>query len=1033
MMPPSPRRLLSLAALTLALGCQSVPPPIPLSSLRQSGEVTFLCLDAYGRGAPLSRCPQGPLSEQNAMTTAAEGHELFALVTQTISGEVAVVRVTGVDSSGYSTARVVDVDPTNPGVTHLRVGEEPRGIATTPGGLASFVGVGEIGQAGIFALPTSCILPPNYRQDGTPETVRDLTTWPACSLSSAPGDIRILVDPLDGAGGLRTRCDADYTAVPPTPAAGGRVECAADLYQESVMPGARKLVVSLPEEGRLLVLDAQALLDREPASFRSCLDDDVLEASLPLEVDLPSVIEQPLPKDLAFAGCSAESTTYGPFPGPFSPRPANMDDRDGWLLVADENAPVVHVFGTEPCSLSEGPPLVLTSFAEPQRVVTSKKVAISPRTASGGQFAYVVDERGGAFSSIAVFDLTPGQISRTPLMRPYSADMLQEPPDRITFGAPVKDVAFAYLDRPGVDPTSQIGVGRIACDPDPAVGDSEGGGIYRPASDFESGAQPAVMRGLFGYALLSSGSLAMIDVEDLDAPCRRPIKANSSTVADLHGCQGDPAEIPYFTQDRSLGGDPTVTDELSCNIVLPHRVRSDMLMFASDTVQKSDPPSLSAFGRLSLFGRGLPTSRLLAEGRRHPIVLGVDFEAPPGQEAPAEVYVGSTVYSRQSSENELVIDPNRAEQSSIVLPYAQPRAYPTTEVVSITYEGDFAGVHATGLLAPAKDGDPARRRLLDPKAAFCGLGVQDRRVTAEVARERFELGEGATERFVSRHTDYLQVTGALLGENDSYWTDPDGGQSCGAGRGFLACDVVFGQVSGRDLPPARDFRVLEAYQGELLIESRDATGDAAEEIFDLLSCCFPGPLTYRVRAGHQWVVRGETSGYAHPIIATEAVDPETGEVSYPCTRDCHPIAAHRQGRVFEVTSVACEQTDPADDEACGVGPRTDEDVVCGYDSSKGQVAPGGAASECIFDAPNRRFVIYRGLDPSEREMVFGFEVAGGFRPKGLVLTTVTNTNVLLPVSMTVAGEATVLGVVDSQDRGLIMVDLRNSISPASFY
>src|SRR5690606_36890152 len=179
------RRLFFFAPLAALAACQTVPPPVPLSSLRQSGEVSFLCLDSFGRGAPLSRCPQGPLGRVSGISTASDGHELFALVTQTISGEVAVVRVTGVDSAGYSTAHVIDVDPTNPGVNHLRVREQPRGLATTPGGLASFVGVAETGKEGIFALPTSCILEPGQRADGTPETVRDLTTWPACSLPSA--------------------------------------------------------------------------------------------------------------------------------------------------------------------------------------------------------------------------------------------------------------------------------------------------------------------------------------------------------------------------------------------------------------------------------------------------------------------------------------------------------------------------------------------------------------------------------------------------------------------------------------------------------------------------------------------------------------------------------------------------------------------------------------------------------------------------------------------------------------------------------
>src|SRR5690606_34384231 len=216
-----------------------------------------------------------------------------------------------------------------------------------------------------------------------------------------------------------------------------------------------------------------------------------------------------------------------------------------------------------------------------------------------------------------------------------------------------------------VEPDSDVGTGRMACDPDPAVSDTEGGGIYRPSSDFHSGAQPSVMRGLFAYALLSSGALAVVDVEDLDAPCRRPIEGNPSATPDFRGCFSDPANTPYFTDNRREDGQPTVTGELSCNVVLPHRIRNDLLNFSTDTLVDAQPASLMAFGRLSLFGRGLPTSRELVEGRRRPIALGVDFEAPDGRTAPAQVHVGSTLYSRDSPEEELVIDPLRAEQSSI--------------------------------------------------------------------------------------------------------------------------------------------------------------------------------------------------------------------------------------------------------------------------------------------------------------------------------------------------------------------------------
>src|SRR5690606_30041792 len=146
-------------------------------------------------------CATGDFASDGAVTVGTPGHQLHALVTQTVSAEVAVIRVTGVDSRGDSDGEVLDVDPTNPGVTPLRVGAQPVDITTTPGGLASFVTVAETGKEGIFALPTSCVFAPKPT-----ETRRDLTTWPACRLSSKPGSIEVLVD--RGATNTKEYCGA---------------------------------------------------------------------------------------------------------------------------------------------------------------------------------------------------------------------------------------------------------------------------------------------------------------------------------------------------------------------------------------------------------------------------------------------------------------------------------------------------------------------------------------------------------------------------------------------------------------------------------------------------------------------------------------------------------------------------------------------------------------------------------------------------------------------------------------------------------
>ena len=103
---PMARPLQSLSLLGVfasLLGCQEAPEQAPIRSLRASGETTFICVGPDGQGRPLIDCPQGPTLDDGGLTVAAPGNELVALVTQTVTAEVAVVRVTG-QSGGSSTA-----------------------------------------------------------------------------------------------------------------------------------------------------------------------------------------------------------------------------------------------------------------------------------------------------------------------------------------------------------------------------------------------------------------------------------------------------------------------------------------------------------------------------------------------------------------------------------------------------------------------------------------------------------------------------------------------------------------------------------------------------------------------------------------------------------------------------------------------------------------------------------------------------------------------------------------------------------------
>lgn len=999
-----------------ALGCRQAPEARELTSLRRSGDATFVCVGPDGRGAPLSFCPQGGRADDLGLTVGNVGYSLHALVTQTLSAEVAVVRVARHDTGGDSGGKVLDVDSTNPGVTPLRIGEQPADIVTTPGGLASFVGVAQVGLEGIYALPTDCITEP-----GRAEPRRDRTTWPACSLSSAPGDMVVLVDEA-----LEEDTPRAYCGAPPDPSIPRASEdtlCTADLSEETYTPGARKLLVALPNEGKLVVLDAQEIVSRMPGTYRPCH----IEAELPLSAEVPDDILQPLPLDLTQSG---ETTwvTYQEVGGSYTPRPAGMAQNRSVVLVADQGAPVIHqIDTTDACAPTELTPLYATSFEEPTRVVTTSEIAVSPVTPSGARYAYVVDEVGDGRSNVMVFDLASSAQSRAPLVREGAPLIPAEAPDRLEFPTGVKDVGFALLDRASIDPATGVATTGVHCDPDPSTSRNAPGARHRPNSDLDDTAEPGVLRGLFGYVLLSNGGVSVIDIEDFDAACRRPSEANRSATLDHRGCSADEISQDYYTTNGTSDATATVTEEASCRMVAPHRVRSRVLMDTSET-GGVDSPAMRTFGRLSLRGRGLGFTRLTPEGKKNPILLGADFEAPDGSAIPAHVYVGNTLHSRADLSSDLVIDPNLAERASVVLPVYDPRAHPPSETVSVVYEGQIGGTHDSGFFTDSELGDD-HVRITDPNLLFCSLGVQDRQLTGQFGESKFDLTGGTAERFVARHTDYVQITSQLYAESDDYWDQA--GAACGAaisganGQGYQLCDGLFGQGDEDELLSSRDLTIVAADADGLELTPRNPEGLSAADHLDLVRCCFPGALSFRARAGHQWVVQGSGTGFQHNVI----LDPSGA--TNRCVFDHSLLASRLEARAFEVSSIFCDNDDPEDVRSCGVGRRTQEDVVCSYDGTQGPVDVGGVASECIFDGLTRRFVVYRGLEPSKRDMSFLYDVVGGFQPFTIPLT--GNSSVILPETLVEVPTFGAFGIVDSQNRGLMMMDVANSHVAQSFF
>ncbi len=980
----APARGLAVAAVALALfGCSQKAVTVQLHPLQGNGDVSYVCRDvATGRGMPTSECNWGAVDRGE--------RQLLALMTQTITGEVAVLKVphNPLENTGEW---FVDIDPTAPGWGFLRVGALPGDIATTPGGEATFVGVGEVGRPGLFGLPTSLLKAP-----ASDQPPRDITSFPACSLPATPGEIQIALEPATASGEIFVGCSDRTLEVESSGDCDALVtDCPADLTREGGPRGRRKLIVALPDRGSIAVIDAQKLLDRAPGTFQPC----ELEVELPLRVDLPSgPITQVLPDDLKGpgAGCAPQTLPLPPPPAAYRARPTGLAlGSDAKLYVGDGAAPVVHSIDlSNPCSPREEPPLITQSFDNYQRVVTTSRVAVSPvGPLSGKRFVYAIDEYDWPAGSVMAFDVSPDSVTRVPLVRPGLPEIPVESADRIRLAASPKDVAFLLRDRP----QGSVGVGT-ACEPDPEKSDQPGA-EYRPASDFSSGARPRELRGIFGAILLTNGQVTLVDVDDFDAACRRPRSTNPATVPDFRGCANDPTAEPYELPNTTT---PTVTDEVSCNMVAPHRPRGNFLGVNSSTFGLH-APTLRAFPQLNL-----PESAGSRTFEQRPKLLGVDFPRPMPKNAedvePAKVYVGSLLYERKDGgsepANELVIDPSRqVTQNSVVLPFEQPRAYAPTEDLALAYEGRLAGQRESGLFS--QEGDSVV--LTDFSISFCDIGVNDVELTAErlTALSGAAAPSGAALTALAReYSDYVVITSDFPVETDSYWASL--GVDAALPSSHADCKAVFGAADAEALLATREFRIEAAeFQRLTLLPRAEARENWAAELLR----CFPEASKYVVRASKQWILTGSASGFRHQLRSELVAD------KIVCRPDCDPRKRYFESRVFEMTTTPC----PAGEtclEACA--------------TAATGVTLGGAGSACIHETPVARFAVYRGEEPSVRDMTFTWQVVGGFSTLKLDLGLVSSN--VSPTRLVPLPQLDWVSVVDAGALGLAMFSL-DTLSP----
>ncbi|MEJ7732266.1 MAG: hypothetical protein WKG00_24050 [Polyangiaceae bacterium] len=940
------RWLLRAAALALLLapamgaGCTEDTIEVDVRSLGRSGRVSFLCLDDPAEGADAAH----PISDCQATSTAAANDysvpHLYAAVTQLTRGEVALIDLT-------TTSEVDDVIDQNtrvPGANFLPVGAQPVDIVSTPGSTATFVAVAEVGRQGIFAIPSTQIRPQGRADQPT------LSSWPACSLGSlTPGNMLVVADRPGPDGGVRESCDAPYG-----PAGGGSAG-------NPDFVNRHKLLVTLPDEAAIAVIDAQSLAARPPGSFEPC----TIERWIPLQVAAGTV---PAPDTFPAVGGCVNPEQPEPQPLGTSSRPAGMAQAGDRLYVADLEAPVIHVLDiASPCEMSEREPLLPTSMREPDRPITTSRLAATPGlTSDFKRYLYAIDEVAG---SVMAFDISDeGAAPRTPVRR--STDEL-DPftfPDRVSFSVPVRDVALVQRDTAEVDDNG-VALTGIECDPE---NKDSLGAKYQSNSSYETGARPGKLRGTFAFLLLSSGQIAIVDIEDFDEKCRKPRYPEPLLGCSLEEIESSP--LPY------------ATNESSCNMVTAHSPRAQAFFTWEDEAGSSEP-GLSTYPRLT-DGDGKSVGDDEPIRPRMSAPLPTDPKTTEYAESIGNTGFGITVGSDRfpiDLNSGLVTVAGDELHDTLVMNLEDPHVHRAQDWNAI-WEGPLPGFQ--NRFAELRIGDTfPMEGLYDATSRFCDAGVQSRDAIVEM------LGDVAPDQAqadAAKYADRMVIASELPSEASPHWDV--------AACTFQICSATFGTSEVRTL--ARDLPIEEAYQDHLILGTSDYQEDGVTD--DLIKCCFPGVVSFEVRPAQQWVVSGSSSGFLHRVIE----DPISGK----CRSSCDTRLALRNGRV-----------------------RLTEDARVRQDVTPEFLMNPGAEWGTVFMNPMFRFYISACTptpgDPSDapaceapavisRDTRFEWGTSGGFNALFISLSQDPS---ILPEAMTVNPSNGQIAVTDGSFQGLILV------------
>ena len=1075
-----------------ATSCSQTPTNIPVRTFQQATKMDVVCIEVNdANGNPL-KASQMKLVDRDTCTIVATGgngytqqYHLYAVVVQSTPGEVAAVDLTN--------GNVVDEDHATPGVNFIPVGAVPTDIAVPRAGTMTFVSSADPNKPAIYAIDNRRVLgdstglnPPR------PLTIADL---PACQLPQPPGALAIAqLSPESFVLLVQLRSwgmqPAQVVAIDPGPLMRG-----AGIDAGATVDGGSTGVVAPGSLAPCTALGEVTLSGMLPSSWTPAppwpdgvpyyapapampVGDAGPDAPPPMQgapeaggVVIPDDAEPPAVPPGAQCVSTVDVPDGGvpltPPLGAEGPAPSAMTMRNDRpiLYVADGALPLIHVIDVaDPAHPVEQQPLLATSLRSPGKPIGVGPLAVSPATREGTVYLYATDMSDG---TLMVFDVTdPASTVRTPLLRPHPELNPFQPLDRIAFSAPVASVIFVEHDwqLPSQAPgDNNHYYGGILCNPNQGARPSTDstkwlkGAFYRAdqAGTIETNGTaegfPQRLRGIFAFATLSNGNVVAVDVDDWDAPCRRPDPMVLGTPEVNYGQTGllavpqeagppDGGEYkaPYtYQNDGGLSGTAAVTIESFFPVSAPHRTRSNFLLENDPNTGNHAPNLVSPPTLTDVTGAAVQTG---AQSPGTPLIQPTAL--PPGWVDPTTL------------QNPTLPDPSGRLQimssagvPSVRLSLDDPTAH-IDQDWTVTFEGVLPGADQIETDVSSTDGYHSLILSTGTQAApsgpanglstpgYCSLGIED-----------WTLGQARAEAIEAHNpadawtSDYIEITDDLLPEDDPYWGQPsacwDSSLSSAQER-YDACSTRFG-ANGTDAGAtgvgtladtylSRDFPIIHAYDDHLVLgrfgwdpnkspeeqtTTRVVVGpDPSNAPFlKIAQCCFHNQIGFKVRTGGEWVTVG-TNGINllhHVRVAGDG----------SCTLSCDSQDALLNGRLLDTPPLV-----PMPHQTCGTA-----DGGGGGDGGTQQVPDRNAANgmrnpmfsfymqaACVPKVPDGAHTT------TARDLQWHFSVRGGFNPLTLSITQGANVAVS-PRSMYFIEPLSRLAVIDGEQQGLVVFDL----------